>query len=505
MTTSIHVFLFGLFPFLMAFPHQFGPTLESCQDKGVNFDHYYTLDREGVTLKCPSLKDLRTQESINTTEKYSIMWYQYKTSEVITRDKKQRIYVEDDSLWFLPVLIEDADHYICVVRNSTFCIKEAVSLTVSNSTSASCPQNEAFFVMTSYSETSKMIYCPDIHDYVDSNENFALRWYKNCEPISFSGLKYSYHKSDWYLIVRNVEPSDAGMYVCELRFMRNGLQYTTSRTIDFYIKGCKASVGPQITHPKNGTIEIPPGSNLNLSCIAYIGFCKPPLTVMHWLVNNEFIEDHFNDTFQVEQSQRNEAQGNYHQMNIIFTNFKEEYYKKKFTCVAKNGLGYQTATIIFKKAAADFTKEIATTFGVFACVLFICICTYKIFKIDIVLCLRDTFPATGAENACAEQVKTNIKESRRLIILMAKSFDKQLFEQQVGLHDALFCDQMKVILIELEYHEDYTNFSQSIQHIIQKKGTIKWKENESTTKSSSSNSKFWKQVRYNMPPKSSRS
>ncbi|XP_069747189.1 interleukin-1 receptor type 1-like isoform X3 [Narcine bancroftii] len=398
MTTSIHVFLFGLFPFLMAFPHQFGPTLESCQDKGVNFDHYYTLDREGVTLKCPSLKDLRTQESINTTEKYSIMWYQYKTSEVITRDKKQRIYVEDDSLWFLPVLIEDADHYICVVRNSTFCIKEAVSLTVSNSTSASCPQNEAFFVMTSYSETSKMIYCPDIHDYVDSNENFALRWYKNCEPISFSGLKYSYHKSDWYLIVRNVEPSDAGMYVCELRFMRNGLQYTTSRTIDFYIKGCKASVGPQITHPKNGTIEIPPGSNLNLSCIAYIGFCKPPLTVMHWLVNNEFIEDHFNDTFQVEQSQRNEAQGNYHQMNIIFTNFKEEYYKKKFTCVAKNGLGYQTATIIFKKAAADFTKEIATTFGVFACVLFICICTYKIFKIDIVLCLRDTFPATGAEN-----------------------------------------------------------------------------------------------------------
>lgn len=107
--------------------------------------------------------------------------------------------------------------------------------------------------------------------------------------------------------------------------------------------------------------------------------------------------------------------------------------------------------------------------------------------------------------ALVEQVKTNIKESRRLIILMAKSVDKWLFEQQVGLHDALLCDEVKVILIELEHHDDYSDFSESMRHIIQKKGTIKWTKKEWTAKSPSSNSKFWKQVRYNMSSRSPQS
>ncbi|XP_051882535.1 interleukin-1 receptor type 1-like isoform X2 [Pristis pectinata] len=554
MTASILVLIFGFLPFMLALPLQFSPTVESCQDWGVNFDRHFALEREAAVLKCTPLEFI-FKELMNATTNYSVVWYHNKTSEVITTDKMQRIHVEADSLWFLPVLSEDTDHYICVVRYSTFCIKEAISLTVTNRTSALCPQNGNSYGSSSYSGIAKVIYCPDIMEYFGSNEDITLNWYKNCEPISHDGEKYHYHEGDWHLTVKDVDPSDEGKYVCELLFMHNGLRYVTSRTIDFNIKGCKASVGPQIMHPKNGTIEILPGSNLNLSCVAYTGYCDPSMTIIYWLVNNEFIEDYINESFQVEQ-RNNEGQGNYYQMNIILTNFKEEYYNKVFKCIAQNGLGYQIAAINFRKAAADFTREIVAIFGVFACVLFICVCTYKIFKIDIVLCFRDTFAADSPQNdgkrydayiiypqstsscnpdillfvmnilphvlefqcgyklfipgrddlpgeAFVEQVKTNIKESRRLIILMARSFDEQLFEQQVGLHDALLCDQMKVILIEMEYHNDYSGFSESMRHIIQKKGTIKWKSNEWTTNSPSSNSKFWKQVRYNMPPRSS--
>ncbi|XP_038674556.1 interleukin-1 receptor type 1-like isoform X1 [Scyliorhinus canicula] len=550
MTASVFAALFGLFALVSTLRQQSSPTKESCLEMDVGLNRYFVLEGEGVILPCPEL---------NTEQNYSVTWYNNETSEVIITDEERRIHVENDSLWFLPVLLKDAGHYICVVRYPTSCEKCAVLLTVTNSTSPSCNQNRFFYGSSSYVRTSKKISCPDIDDYVTPNEELELHWYKNCEPVT-NGRKYIYHKGDHQLTVINVEPSDAGSYVCELWFVHNGLQYRTTKTIDFDVKGCKASVGPKILHPKNGTIEIKPGSKFNLSCTVYTGYCEPPTTLIYWTVQDKFIEDYFSNHLQVEYSQRNNSErGNYYESKILFPNFKEEYYES-FTCVAQNGLGFQTATVKFRKT--DFTKEIVAAFGVFTCVLFICICTYKFFKIDIVLWYRDTFPVKCSENdgksydayiiypqsSCSsyctdilafimdalpqvlecqcgyklfipgrddlpgedyfEQVKTNIKDSRRLIILMTKSFDKQLstmFEQQVGLHDALLFDQMEVILIELEYHDDYSDFPESMRHIIQKKGTIKWKNSEWGKETSSLNSKFWKQVRYNMPPRSSRS
>ncbi|XP_078401728.1 interleukin-1 receptor type 1-like [Cetorhinus maximus] len=551
MAASLFVTLFGLFALVSALPQQLSPTKESCLDMGVELNHYFVLEREGVIFNCPEL---------NTKQNYSVMWYNNETFEVITADKEKRIHVQDDLLLFLPVLLEDTGHYTCVVRYPTCSQKFAVSLTVTASTSPSCFQSKFFYGSSSYMGISKKISCPDIDNYVTSNEEFELRWYKNCEPVAY-GKKYIYHKGDQQLTVKNVEASDAGIYVCELWFMCNGLQYRTTRTIDFDVKGCKASVGPKIIHPKNGTIELEPGSKLNLSCTAYTGYCEPSTTLIYWTVNEMFIEDYFGNHLQVEYSQKNDKeQGNYYQSTIIFPKFKEEYYNESLTCVSKNGLGYQKATVKFRKTAPDFTKEIVAAFGVFACVLFICTCTYKFFKIDIVLWYRDTFPVKRSENdgkrydayiiyprsSCSsyttnilvfimdilpqvlecqcgyklfipgrddlpgedyiEQVKINIKDSRRLIILITESFDKQLcsmFEQQVGLHDALISNQTEVILIELEYDNDYSDFPESMRHIIQNKGTIKWKSSEWEKESSSLNSKFWKQVRYNMPRRSS--
>ncbi|XP_072899610.1 interleukin-1 receptor type 1-like [Hemitrygon akajei] len=556
MTASVPVLLFAFLLFTLAFPLQFNSTLESCQDKGIYLDRHYVLEGEALTFKCPDSEYLRPEGFKIAAKNISITWYRNKTSELITTDKTQRIHAEDDSLWLLPVLSGDTDLYICFVWYPTFCVKRAISVQVNKPVSASCPQNSNFYGSSSHRGTAKRMFCPDIEGYAGSNEDLALQWYKDCKPISYNGVKYHYHKRDLHLTIKNVDRSDEGIYVCELKFIHNGLQYATSRTIDFDTKGCKNSVVPQIAHPISGITEIPPGSNVNLTCVAYTGYCDPPVTLVYWLINDVFIEDYLNNSVRCEESHWiSEDKGNYYQVNIILTNFKEEYYDKVFKCVATNGLGNQFATIKFRKTAPDFTREIVATFGVFACVLLICICTYKSFKIDIILCFRDNFAVGGAQNdgkrydayiiypqsnsscnpdtllfvmnilpsvlelqcgyrlfipgrddlpgeAFAEQVKNNIKESRRLIILMAKSFDKSLFEQQVGLHDALLYDQMKVILIEMDYHEDYSDFSESMRHIIQKKGTIKWKSNKWTTKSSS-NTKFWKQVRYNMPARSS--
>ncbi|GCC31117.1 hypothetical protein chiPu_0009573 [Chiloscyllium punctatum] len=556
MAHSFFVTFFGFFALVSALPQQFNLTEKPCLDKGIDLNRQFVLETEGVVINCP---ELELDISETTPQNYSVMWYNNKTFEVITADRKERIHVEDGLLWFLPVSLEDNGFYVCVVRYPTSCVKIAVSLTVTNSTSASCLQNRFSYARTSFSRISRRLPCPEISNYITS-DGFELTWYRDCKPLS-NGEKYKFHKNDQYLTITNVQPLDGGIYICELQFMHDGLQYRTARTIDFDIKGCKAGIGPNIIQPKNGTIELEPGSKLNLSCTAYTGYCDPSITLIYWLINNTFIEDYFSD-YQVEYSQKNKDQGNYHISNIVLPNFKEEYYNEALTCVARNGLGYQIATVQFRKSVPDFTKEIVVVFGIFACVLFISGCIYKFFKITIVLWYRDTFPAKYSQNdgksydayiiypqsSCSsyctnilvfvmdllpqvlecqcgyklfipgrddlpgedyvEKVKSNIKDSRRLIILMAKSVDKQLctmFEQQVGLHDALISNQIEVILIELDYHDNYSDLPESLRHIIQKKGTIKWTSSEWKKESPSLSSKFWKQVRYKMPLRSSRS
>lgn len=75
------------------------------------------------------------------------------------------------------------------------------------------------------------------------NSNCIFFCFQNCNPISYGDAKYNYHKNREYLTVNNVEPSDAGIYVCELQFMHNDLQYKTSRTIDFDVKGTSQQDG----------------------------------------------------------------------------------------------------------------------------------------------------------------------------------------------------------------------------------------------------------------------
>lgn len=105
----------------------------------------------------------------------------------------------------------------------------------------------------------------------------------------------------------------------------------------------------------------------------------------------------------------------------------------------------------------------------------------------------------------ANVIDENIKLCRRLIIIIVPeslSFDllKNMSEEQIAVYNALLQDGMKVILIELEKVEDYTSMPESIQYIKQKHGAIQW-SGAFTEQSQCAKTKFWKKVRYHMPPK----
>lgn len=97
-----------------------------------------------------------------------------------------------------------------------------------------------------------------------------------------------------------------------------------------------------------------------------------------------------------------------------------------------------------------------------------------------------------------------LKQSRRLMIILASETPSCLLEdaceQQLAMYNALIRDGTQVILIEMGEILDYTSMPESVRYIKQKHGAIQWKGDVSE-KSCSANTKFWKNVRYQMPPK----
>lgn len=104
--------------------------------------------------------------------------------------------------------------------------------------------------------------------------------------------------------------------------------------------------------------------------------------------------------------------------------------------------------------------------------------------------------------AVANVVDENISLCRRLIVLVAPGvgFLKTMSEEQIAVYNALIQDGMKVILIELEKIGDYSTMPESIQYVRQRHGVVQW-DGDLSESSQRVSTKFWKNVRYRMPPR----
>ncbi|NXT25078.1 ILRL2 protein, partial [Syrrhaptes paradoxus] len=123
-------------------------------------------------------------------------------------------------------------------------------------------------------------------------------------------------------------------------------------------------------------------------------------------------------------------------------------------------------------------------------------CGYNLFILG-----RDDLPGEAVVGVADE----TLKQSRRLIIIVgseASSYSllEDTSEQQLAIYNALIRDGIQVILIEMDEIQDYTSMPESIRYIKQKHGAIQWKADFSE-KSCSANTRFWKNVRYQMPPR----
>uniref|UniRef100_A0A674I4R4 Interleukin 1 receptor like 2 n=1 Tax=Terrapene triunguis TaxID=2587831 RepID=A0A674I4R4_9SAUR len=488
--------------------------LEECEVNDVFLKHNFVHEGQPLAVNCSVDKILNFE---NTD--YNLTWYKTGSQTSVAKDKHSRIHQQKNFIWFLPATLHDSGSYECIIRNLSSCRKIYMNLRVFKNIYGLC-FNEKFAIGEEILTSSHAkVVCPHLDYFRDEENTLPLQWYKECELLE----EERFVSSNDYLVIKNATLHDKGNYTCRTSYTYKGKQYNISRDISLTVTGIYLFIFYALALQKYY-----PDSQLQLKNSVCETFCDGhPLTTVR--------------------------------LNISEVN--SEDYEHHFVCHALNSFGQVATYIAIKHRVADFHKSLTGGFIALLLLTVVTLLIFKLFKIDILLWYRSSCCAflkkeasdgkiydayvmypkpngvrciytlnnfvlrilpevlesqcgynlfiLGRDDLLGEAVVNvideTIKRSRRLMIILeseALSYNvlEDTFEQQLAVYNALIRDEIKIILIELDKIQDNTNMPESIKYIKQKYGAIQWK-GDSTEKSHSANKKFWKNVRYRMPPR----
>ncbi|KFQ08873.1 Interleukin-1 receptor type 1, partial [Haliaeetus albicilla] len=522
--------------------------LEKCEAYDVMLRQSLVPDGQPLAIKCSLEKSLKSED-------YNLTWYKVGNQTAVPRDKFSRIHQQNNLIWFLPAMLEDSGDYECVIRNLTSCRKTCTKVTVFERIDGLC-LNEKFAVKeVIFTSSSAKVVCPHL-DYFRNDKNIQpVHWYKDCQLLE--GKRFAFSNRD--LIIFNVTVRDQGNYTCETTYTYNGKQYNISRDISLTVEVSPPKKPPEISYPRNNSIEVELGSQVTVDCntTGADGY------EVFWTGNGVYMSRIFASPYEEETSYDGRPM---HSVKLIILEVNSEDYEQPFVCQASNAFGQVASYIILKRRVPDIKRWLTGGLVSLLILTFITLIIYKIFKIDLVLWYRNSVCAfaskeetfvfvldgkiydayvlytkssggrsfyrletfvhsvlpdvleqqcgynlfiLGRDDLLGEAVVSvtdeTLKQSRRLMIILGSETSSCcLFqgtsEQQLAMYNALIRDGIQVILIEMDEIQDYTSMPESIRYIKQKHGAIQWK-GDFSEKSRSANTRFWKNVRYQMPSK----
>ncbi|XP_040850079.1 interleukin-1 receptor-like 2 isoform X2 [Ochotona curzoniae] len=492
-----------------------------------------------------------------TSGNVNVLWYKNSSKIPVSRNTDSRVHQDQTWILFLPLTWEDSGIYQCVIEETDSCYRIHINLTVlethwCDTSRRNVPTLSAEYKQILHVGQDESLTC---HLYFPKSCVLDLiTWYKDCERIETDRFTPFGPK----LFVSNVSAEDRGNYACTARLTHLGKEYSILNVITVSTTERIGNGGriPKIIYPKNNSIEVELGSLLIVDC--NITDTKDNTNLRCWRVNDTWVDDYYSESKRVREGIEVTVPFQEHifyTMNITFLEVKMEDYGLPFTCHA----GVSAAYIMLTLPAPDFRAYLIAGLVASTVVILSLVCIYNTFKIDIVLWYRSAFHSERAtedgklydayvlypkipkgcqshdvdtlvlkvlpevlERQCgyklfifgrdefpgqavANVIDENVQLCRRLMVIVvpeSPSFSmlKNMSEEQIAVYNALVQDGMKVILIELERIEDYSTMPESIQYIKQKHGAIQW-TGDLAEQSQTAKDKFWKKVRYHMPPR----
>uniref|UniRef100_H3DAM9 Interleukin 1 receptor accessory protein-like 1b n=1 Tax=Tetraodon nigroviridis TaxID=99883 RepID=H3DAM9_TETNG len=539
-------------------------TLEGCTDWSVDYLKYKVLLGEPVRIKCALFYGyIRANYTHAQSAGLSLMWYKSaghgEFEEPISFDG-MRMSKEEDAIWFRPAELDDAGYYSCVLRNSTYCMKVSMSLTVAENDTDLCYNSKMRFFEKAELSKSKEITCQGIEDFIEPGAVPEIVWYKECKPKQW---RQTIERRRDTLSIKEVGEDDIGNYTCELQFGN----FVVRRTTELSVTAPASEKGSQLLRTIESDIKVKQveiqlggqGSPVNLTCSAFFGYSGDVSPLIYWMKGDKFIEDLDEERVQETEIKTIREHLGEQEVSISLTiESLEESDLGNYSCYVENGNGRRQANVQLAKKELMYTVELAGGLGAILLLLICLVTLYKCYRIELMLFYRNHFGSedidgdnkdydaylsytkvdpdqwsqeTREEERFAleilpdvlekhygyklfipdrdliptgtyiEDVARCVDQSKRLIIVMTPSYVVRrgwsIFELETRLRNMLVTGEIKVILIECAELRGIMNYQEveALKHTIKMLTVIKWRG----PSSNKLNSKFWKQLLYEMP------
>ncbi|XP_010567239.1 X-linked interleukin-1 receptor accessory protein-like 2 [Haliaeetus albicilla] len=533
-------------------------SVDGCIDWSVDLKTYMALAGEPVRVKCALFYSyIRTNYSMAQSTGLRLMWYRNKGDlEEPIIFSEVRMSKDEDSIWFHSVELQDSGFYTCVLRNSTYCMKVSMSLTVAENESGLCYNSKIRYLEKSEVTKRKTISCPDIEDYKTASQEPDVVWYKECKPKMWRSVVIQKGNT---LLIQEVQEEDGGNYTCELKFEGKLIR----RTVELKVTALLTDKPPKPLFPMENqptVIDVQLGNPLTVACKAFFGFSGESGPMIYWMKGEKFIEELEGHIREGEVRLLREHLGEKEvELTLIF-DAVEEADLANYTCHVENRNGRKHASVLLRKKDLIYKIELAGGLGAILLLLILLVTIYKCYNIELMLFYRQNFggdeaaddnkeydaylsytkvdpDALDCDNNEEEQFALEIlpdvlekhygyklfipdrdlipsgtyiedltrcvEQSRRLIIVLTPDYVLRrgwsIFEMENRLHNMLVSGEIKVILIECTELKGKVNYHEveSLKHTIKLLSVVKWKG----PKSSKLNSKFWKRLVFEMPGK----
>lgn len=323
---------------------------DGCTDWSVDYKKYQVLVGEPVRIKCALFYGyIRANYTIAQSAGLSLMWYKSSGpgdfEEPIAFDGN-RMSKEEDAIWFRPTVAQDSGLYACVIRNSTYCMKVSISLTVGENDTGLCYNSKMKYLEKAELSKSKEISCPEIQDFLTSYREPEILWYKECQVTTWRPSIL--FKKDT-LVIREVREDDIGNYTCELKY---GL-FSVRRTTELTVTAPLTEKPPKLLYPLESKLTIQEtqlGHSANLTCRAFFGYSGDVSPLMYWMKGEKFIEDL--DESRVWESDIRVLKEHLGEQEVsisLILDSVEEGDLGNYSCYVENGYGRRHATVILLK------------------------------------------------------------------------------------------------------------------------------------------------------------
>ncbi|XP_065279742.1 interleukin-18 receptor 1 [Emys orbicularis] len=486
---------------------------------------------------------------------YTVTWFKENEGKINLIQETHRLVLNGRFLEFWPAELSDLGNYTYILSNGTYNVtSQKWSLNVLKRSKDSCFNTNHLSRQVKAAGRSYTLKCNP----VPHNKNVTITWYKNCNIYN------STKEEELHFPSLTIE--DSGNYTCDVSISHAGKAFNATSTIELMVKDDAAEVVKlEIIEPGEIYVETQIGKEVILNCTVFLGYSNAatPIYLLRWIDNSlNSCSENTKKEQSICEKEYNFDSGNkkYASKLLWIKSVKEEDLNCNYTCLLKTTNKPQLKIFKLKKGnPPDLHPHVFTT-GIIMAVFFslvpvLLVVLSVIFRVDLVLFYRDI---TGKDDTIGDgkeydafvsylkdSISTNVEErkfaleilprtledrfgyklciferdvspggavvddvqsfidkSRRLIIILSRNYisDRVMYELETGLHKALVERKTKIILIEYMLISDYNVLPKSLE-LLPSRRVVKWKEDKSLPL----NSRFWKNLRYLMPVRASKS